>query len=130
MGIRYRPQSSVGTVLRQSIYDLTSSKSYAAGIYWKSIFNGQIQNVPVLTVLGNSTRSYSHLKTTACNTSQSLSRKYQGYLSRDSMGGIVPEREDCTDALEHIMDLRDTYEPPMMFDDEGHEGTYFEDNSE
>ncbi len=130
MGIRYRPQSSVGTVVRQSIYDLTSSKSYAAGTYWKSIFNNQIQNVPVLTVLGNSTRSYSHLKTTANNISQSLSRKYQGYLSRDSTAGIVPEREDCTDALEHIMDLRDTYEPPMMFDDEDHEGTYFDDNSE
>ena len=128
MGIRLRPQSSVSTVVGQSLSDLTSSKSYAAGSYWKSIFNNGIQDVPILTITANSTRSHSHLNSTSKNMSQALSRRYQGYLSRDSMAGIVPEEEDCTDALEYCLNLRDTYEPPMMFDEE--EGTYFEDNSD
>ena len=128
MGIRLRPQSSVSTIVGQSLSDLTNSKSYAAGSYWKSIFSNGIQDVPVLTIVGNSTRLHSHLNSTSKNMSQALSRRYQGYLSRDSMAGIVPEQEDCTDALEHCLNLRDTYEPPMMFDDE--EGSYFEDNSD
>jgi len=129
MGIRYRPQSSVGTTVRQSLNDLTGSQSYAAGSYWKSIFNGNSESIPILSVLGNTTRVHSHLNTTAKNISQALSRKYQGYLTRDSMIGIVPEKEDCTDAMEQCLDLRDTYEPSMLFDDE-HEGVFFEDNED
>jgi hypothetical protein len=131
MGIQYRPQSSVSTNVNQSLSDLTCSHSYAAGTYWSSIFKGcgnNIQNVPVLTVLGNSTRVHSYLNLSAKNMSQALSRKYQGYLSRDCMAGIVPEREDCTDALEKCLSLKDTYEPPMMFDED--EGSYFDDNSD
>lgn len=131
MGIQYRPQSSVSTIVNQSLSDLTSSHSYAAGTYWSSIFKccgSDIKNIPVLTVLGNSTRVHSHLNSSAKNMSQALSRKYQGYLSRDCMGGMVPEREDCTDALEKCLSLRDTYEPPMMFDED--EGSYFDDNSD
>merc|ERR550539_227400 len=123
MGIRYRPQSSVSTVVRQSVNRLTGSQSYAAGTYWKSIFGKDINNTQVLSVVGNTTRIHSHLNTTAKSMNEALSRKYQGYLSRDCMAGLVPEREDCTDAVEHCMNLRDTYEPPMMFDDD--EGSYF-----
>lgn len=128
MGITYRPQSSVSTTVGQSLENLTGLYPYAAGTYWKSIFGCGIDNVPVLSVIGNSTRIHSHLNTTSKNMTLSLSRKYQGYLSRDSVMGMVPEREDCTDALEGCMSLRDTYEPPMMFDDE--EGEYFDDNSD
>ena len=128
MSIRYRPQCSVSTVVNQSLSDLTSSRSYAAGSYWKSIFKGDTSNIPILTTVGNTTRVYSHLSDTSKNMSSSLSRKYQGYLRRDCMGGMVPEHEDCSDALEHCLRLKDTYEPPMMFDDD--EGNYFEDNTE
>ena len=135
MGIRYRPQSSVGTIVSQSVNDLTQSQAFAAGTYWKSIFGGgngtgisSIRSTPLLTYAGNSTRVYSHLKATSNNMSLALSRKYQGYMTRDSNAGIIPESEDCSSALEYSLSLRDTYEPPMMFDEE--EGSYFEDNSD
>jgi len=140
MGVRYRPETSVGTVVQQGIADLIGSRSYGAGSYWKTILRGSSNsgvgstkddsdNVPILAVLGNTTRVHSHLNETGASLKDALSRKYTGYMTRDIMAGIVPEREDCTDALEHCMDLRDIYEPPMGGGvDE--EGVYFDDNED
>ena len=29
------------------------------------------------------------------------------------MAGIIPEQDDCEEALEHCQELADVYEPPM-----------------
>ena len=50
-------------------------------------------------------------------------------MARDVAAGIVPEYEDCQEALEACLDLEDVYEPPL---DTGlvpdSEGTYFDHN--
>jgi hypothetical protein len=57
-----------------------------------------------------------------------LSRKFSGYHNRDVMQNILPEAEDCKEAMEYSLDLRDIYHPP---DGSGlgvdEEGTYFDD---
>ena len=129
MGIRYRPQTSVGTVVEDSIQTLIGSRSYGAGSYWKSILGPFPQKNPcTLTVLGNTTRVYRHLSSLSIDFSSSMSRKYNGYMSKDVSGNIAPEHEDCVDSMEQCMNLRDVYEPPMGGDDA--EGVYFEDDED
>ena len=82
-----------------------------------------------LSTLGNSTRVYDHLKQTSIGLKSALSSKYSGYLSRDGMTGLAPESEDCDEAMEACLTLRDVYEPPSMGFDSDEEG-YFEDNSD
>ena len=144
MGIRYRPEVSVGTVVRQSIRGLTGNAGYAAGAYWKSILGstgsnheGQPSdvdayvNTPILSVLGNSTRIYPHLNATSTNFAAALSRRYAGYMSRDAMAGLAPEAEDTAEAVEACYEMRDAYEPPLgsgLLDDD--EGDYFSENED
>ena len=145
MGLRYRPEVCVGTVVRQSIRGLTGNAGYAAGAYWKSILgssgttteNGQSSDIdsyvsaPILSVLGNSTRIYPHLSSTSSNFAAALSRRYAGYMSRDSMAGLAPEGEDAEEAVEAIYEMRDAYEPPLgsgLLDDD--EGDYFSENED
>ena len=144
MGLRYRPEVSVGTVVRQSIRGLTGNAGYAAGAYWKSILgspgtttDGQPSDIdsyisaPILSVLGNSTRVYPHLSNTSTNFAAALSRRYAGYMSRDSMAGLAPEGEDAEEAVEAIYEMRDAYEPPLgsgLLDDD--EGDYFSENED
>jgi len=130
MNIRFRPQRSIGTVLKQSFSSMVNSRGYGAGCYWNSIVGmkkGSI-SAPIMTVLGNTTRSYYHLKSTSSNLKAALSRKYIGYMSRDVMAGICPESEDCSEALEKCLDYRDVYEP--MFEGDDEEGMYFDDNED
>ena len=143
-GLRYRPEVSVGTVVRQSIRGLTGNAGYAAGAYWKSILgspgtttDGQPSDIdsyisaPILSVLGNSTRVYPHLSSTSTNFAAALSRRYAGYMSRDSMAGLAPEGEDAEEAVEAIYEMRDAYEPPLgsgLLDDD--EGDYFSENED
>jgi len=149
MGVAYRPEVSLGSVVKDTVVDLTG-----VGSYWRSIFtdrrsqltpagtrsmsgqgsDGQISlqqqqkeqqqqstispkdlasHTPILSVLGNSTRSYPRLRSIASGFSDALSRPNMGYYSRDAMAGVVPERDDCTDALEYCQELMDVYEPPM-----------------
>jgi len=143
MGIRYRPQTSIVTVAAHSFDNLTGSGSG----YWGSILNennskildkgaaaatGPVKKTPaqILALLGNTTRIHYHLKTTAGGLKIALSRKYAGYLSRDNMSDLAPESEDCTDAMEACLSLRDVYESSMNFSDDEDEGVYFDDNVE
>jgi len=125
MAFRYRPEVSMGTVLSESVSSLTSG-GYGAGSYWKSLFpEGDI--MPVLSVVSNSTRSYGYLNSVASDMKQVLAPRFKGYLNRDTAEGILPDAEDCTEAMEQCFDVRDLYAPP-----EGSglvvnsEGTYFD----
>jgi hypothetical protein len=46
------------------------------------------------------------------------------------MAGLVPEVEDCDEAKESCLSLRDLYEPPSSAYEIDEEGIYFEDNYE
>jgi hypothetical protein len=123
MGPRFRPEQSTATVLQQSLEQLTAG-GYGAGAYWKSIWSppkmtttgtfgssGGNSN-PVLAVLGNTTRRYAHLNHMANEMKLALSPKLRGFYNRDVMQGMLPELEDCQEALAACWDLRDTYTPP------------------
>jgi hypothetical protein len=121
MGIRYRPELSLGVLMDQSLKELTSG-GYAAGAYWKAS-----PKQAVVSVLSNSTRSYDFAKTVANNMKENLtSFRFKGYHNRDVTNNILPEKEDCLEAMEYCLGLRDTYHPPEgsgLGDDA--EGTYF-----
>ncbi len=124
MGSDYRPEVSSGLVVKDSVVELTE-----LGSYWRSIFSDRrslhdkasrlspserASLTPVLSVLGNSTRSYKRLKSISTGIIDALqSRCNMGYLSRDVMSGLIPEKDDCEEALEYCRELVDVYEPPM-----------------
>ena len=71
-------------------------------------------HTPILSVLGNSTRSYPRLNTISSGFLDALhSRRNMGYFSRDVMAGVIPEKDDCEEALEYCRELMDVYEPPL-----------------
>jgi hypothetical protein len=117
-GVRYKPEQSIATVLDQSIDQLTQG-GYAAGTYWKRLYGPS----PVLSVFSNSTRSFGHLQATCANMKTCFAPHSRGYYNRDVATGIVPELEDCEQALSVCYDLRDAYRPPegsgIGVDDEG-----------
>eukprot|EP00529_Nitzschia_sp_RCC80_P017689 CAMPEP_0113509444 /NCGR_PEP_ID=MMETSP0014_2-20120614/37581_1 /TAXON_ID=2857 /ORGANISM="Nitzschia sp." /LENGTH=821 /DNA_ID=CAMNT_0000405279 /DNA_START=59 /DNA_END=2527 /DNA_ORIENTATION=- /assembly_acc=CAM_ASM_000159 len=113
MGIRYRPQRSMVTLVDQSIGSLTfdgDGSGYGAGVYWKNLLSSG--DCPVVSVVGNTTRSYVSLRATATNMKTSMGPRNRGYMNRDIMNGILPEKEDCEEALSRVWDLCDTYAPP------------------
>jgi hypothetical protein len=126
MGVAYRPGVSSGVVVRDTAVDLTE-----VGSYWNSIFRRVkhpnppndsqttpsaqdiVNHTPILSILGNSTRSYKRLHSISSGFVDSLhSRKNMGYLARDVTSGLAPEKDDCEDALEYCRELVDVYEPP------------------
>jgi hypothetical protein len=133
MGIRYRPEQSVCTVLDQSYEDLL----YTKGSYWKYIFRAgcgtasQSSMQPSLgnmSVLGNTTRIYPYLVQTASNAQQIIVPRNKKSIERslynhDVMMGLVPEMDDYNEAVTTCLDLRDSYEPPhgsgLVIDEEG-----------
>jgi hypothetical protein len=123
MGIGYQPEFCLGVLVNQSFSGLISG-GYAAGAYWKAD-----PNQAIVAVLSNSTRSYEYIKKVANNMKDNLTLlKYKGYHNRDVVNGILPEKEDCLEAMEYCLGLRDTYHPPEgsgLGDDE--EGNYFDD---
>jgi hypothetical protein len=123
MGIRFRPESCLGVVVNQSFSELISG-GYAAGAYWKAN-----PHQAIVAVLSNSTRTYDYVKKVANDMKDNLTLlKYKGYHNRDVVNGILPDREDCFEAMEYCLGLRDTYHPPEgsgLGDDE--EGSYFDD---
>ena len=114
MGIQYRPERSIATVLNQSVGQLTHEDGgdiYGAGSYWKYIIPDA--DVPTMSVLGNTTRVYPLLSGIAMNMKDVLkSSRFRGYYTRDIMNGVLPEREDCEEALEACLNKRDVYQPP------------------
>ena len=145
MGVKYRPEVSSCVVVKDTVMNLTE-----VGSYWNSIIrrtklptstDGKrnaspqaiAEHTPILSTLGNSTRSYPRLRSISSGFVDSLSRKNMGYLSRDVVNGDVPERDDCEDALEYCRELLDVYEPPtgsglLNGDDENDlDSTYFDE---
>ena len=143
MGVRHRPEVSVGTVVRQTLRTAVDSGGYGAGGYWRSTLGGggdrggvgggrtkptSAVDGPVLSLLGNTTRSHSYLAGISADLGAALSRRYSGYLTRDVSAGLAPEGEDCAEALEGLLDLADVYLPPSGSglvagsDDEYHDG--------
>lgn len=120
MGIRYRPETSFGLVTSQSLTQMTTmGYQYGAGSYWRYLLGDTAKNplgfvdVPVLSVLGNTTRMYPYLHSTANDMKSALkSSKSKGFYQREVFNDTLPEAEDCDEALEFCWDLRDTYEPP------------------
>ena len=116
MGIRYRPERSIATVLNQSLGEMTfgsegGGSNYGAGIYWKHIMP-QV-DTPVLSVLGNSTRAYTPLNEIATDMKVAMkTTRYRGFYNRDVVNSVLPELEDCEEALEACWNKRDVYEPP------------------
>ncbi len=112
MGITHRPERSVATIGSQTVGHITfgSPNSGGAGAYWKSLLTSVEQ--PTLALLGNSTRVYSHLHQVSSDMKLVLGRRFQGYHQRDLLNGVLPEAEDCQEALEGCFDLRDAYHPP------------------
>ena len=125
MGIRYRPESSLGVVTDHDFKTLVSD-GYAAGAYWRRAAE---LDPTVVAVLSNSTRSYNYAKMIANNMKDTLTMsKYKGYYNRDIARGTLPEREDSLEAMEYCLGLRDSYCPPDgsgLGDDM--EGTYFDE---
>lgn len=127
MGVKYRPGVSIGVVVKDTVVDLTGVESYWGSVFRKVQYpaSNSPQNVlpspreiashaPILSVLGNSTRTYPRLRAISTGFDDSLhSRKNMGYLTRDAMAGVVPEKDDCEEALEFCKELVDVYEPPL-----------------
>ncbi|KAL9183090.1 hypothetical protein ACHAXT_004877 [Thalassiosira profunda] len=134
MGVKYRPEVSLGAVVKDSVVDATGG----VGSYWKSVFASQdlpkqstneggdptaerqqalspmdiATHTPIISVLGNSTRSYPRIRSVSTGFVDALhSRRNAGHVSRDVMAGILPEVDDCEEALEHCRELMDIYEP-------------------
>jgi len=115
MGIQYRPERSMATVLNQSLGQMTfgnkDGSNYAAGIYWKQIIP-QV-DTPILAVLGNSTRAYASLNKIATDMQEAIKpNRFRGYYSRDVLNGVLPELEDCEEAVEGCWSKCDVYQPP------------------
>jgi len=116
MGIQYRPERSMAIVLNQSLGQMTfdskgGGNKYGAGIYWKYIIP-QVET-PILAVLGNSTRAHPSLNEIAKDMKAAMKTpSFRGYHNCDVLNGVVPELEDCEEALEGCWNKRDVYEPP------------------
>jgi hypothetical protein len=139
MGIRYRPERSMCTVVNQSFSQLTQG-GYGAGMYWETILaphkeagttnSSSVACPPVLAVLGNTTRIYPQLHQVSENLKQALGRfsKLRGLYNRDVMNGVLPEEGDCEEAMAACLDIRDIYQPPDgsgLVDDQ--ESIFFDD---
>jgi hypothetical protein len=90
---------------------------------------------PVLSVLGNTTRSYPRLRAVAAGFADALhSPSGRGCLARDVAAGLVPEEDDCAEALEHCRELMEAYEPPrgsgLVAGEDDDPDSYFDDDDE
>ncbi|KAG7368324.1 hypothetical protein IV203_031067 [Nitzschia inconspicua] len=122
MGIQYRPERSMATIVDETIGRLTFGSNggdgvYGAGMYWKDILPSV--DAPVVAVLGNTTRAYWSLDDVATNMKSTVrGSKFHGYVSRDILNGVLPELDDCEEALEGCFDKRDLYHPPKWTEED------------
>lgn len=116
MGIRCRPEHTLGTVLRQSIDDLVRD-GYGAGSYWKdvrisSFDDTKLTQSPVLSMVGNTTRSFFYFDDVALDTKEALSQQFRQFFGREVQQDRLPELDECREALTTCWDVRDAYMPP------------------
>ena len=117
MGLRYRPEQSLGVQLNQTLSYLTNSQGYGAGSYWKHVFP-EYENKALLSVLGNTTRFHSTVSSMAASVKDALyAPRNKGFFSRDISQGILPEEDNCHDILSTLYNLRDRYQPGGELDD-------------
>ena len=137
LGVKYRPEVSMGLVANDSVVKLTE-----LGAYWPSLFVDRrdgsnvsartvASHTPILSVLGNSTRSYPRLRSVSSGFVTALKTR-KGLLSRDTLLGLAPEIDDCEEACEYCRELVDEYEPPsgsgLATDDENRNvDSYFDE---
>ena len=116
MGVRYRPERSMSTVLDQSFSQLVGD-GYGSEVYWDeaSLYNKQ---APVMAVLGNTTRMHPFTDQIALDMKRVFSLNFRGLYNRDVMHGVLPEIEDAQEALSRCYDVRDSYHPPGYDDDD------------
>jgi hypothetical protein len=127
MGIPHRPERSMAVVVDETLGNLTfgsegGGSSYGAGIYWKTLL--PTVDTPIVAVLGNTTRAFGALNDIASTMKTTLrERRFHGYIHRDVKNGVLPETDDCDEALEGCLDKRDLYQPPewkwLESDDDG-----------
>jgi len=108
MGIQYRPERSMCTVVDQTVGRLTHG-GYGAGAYWSLFVK---HDTPVVAVIGNTSRPYKYLHQMATGFKTVLGSRYRGYYQRDVLNGVFPELEDCHEALANNWDLVELYNPP------------------
>eukprot|EP00525_Craspedostauros_australis_P006671 CAMPEP_0198134816 /NCGR_PEP_ID=MMETSP1442-20131203/60271_1 /TAXON_ID= /ORGANISM="Craspedostauros australis, Strain CCMP3328" /LENGTH=124 /DNA_ID=CAMNT_0043795969 /DNA_START=697 /DNA_END=1071 /DNA_ORIENTATION=- len=113
--VRHRPERSISTVVDQSVLGFANG-GYGTGTYWKSILSQKPK--PVLSIASNTTRSYFMIDKVATEMKTVLGRKYKGFYNREITNGVLPESEDCDEALASCLDLRDAYTPPGIHDDD------------
>ena len=111
MGIRYRPERSVCTVLNQTVGRLTRSGG-GAGSYWGKVLGSSDSTKPLVAAVGNTTRVYPLLDKVSSDFRSVLGPRYRGYYQRDLVSGALPEIDDCEEALAKCFDVRDAYHPP------------------
>lgn len=109
MGPRFKPERVTATILEQSLSQLTKG-SYAAGSYWSTVCPCEHQ--PMLSVIGNTTRTYFYIDGVVERMKEALSPKLRGFFNRQVAQGALPELDDCSESLEKCLDLRDLYLPP------------------
>jgi len=123
MSVRYKPESCVGTCVNQSFSDLIGTESYGTGSYWKRLLenNNSSSESSIISVISNSTRAYGYLHLVGENFQKCLSQKNRSYMNHDITTGIAPELEEISETLEHCMNLREFYKPPVGIDDKNEE---------
>jgi hypothetical protein len=66
---------------------------------------------------------YPHLQQISDDMKQAMMPRSRGYYNRDVTNGLLPEQEDCQEALASCLDVRDLYRPPsgsgLAVDEEG-----------
>jgi hypothetical protein len=107
----------MATVTNQAFSELTFGNEhacYGAGIYWKHVLPKV--DTPVVAVLGNTTRAFVSLDQISTNMKSTMkSPRFRGYYTRDVLNGVLPEMDDCEEALEACWEKRDLYHPPSGF---------------
>jgi hypothetical protein len=125
MGIRYRPEQAMATVVNETLSDVTCN-GYAAGSYWATHQRRRAVTVQLAT-LENSSRVYPYLHHLVTTTERIVAPGSRRSLDRsrynqDLALGLVPELDDAKDATTSMMDLHDSYTPPescgLVFDDD------------
>jgi hypothetical protein len=108
--IRYRPESSLACLVPSSFTDLTRDSVAGAYYYGSGLLHRSAATpTSVVSVVGNSTRSYIGLQMQASAMHAAL--KLRDGVSRDVAMGLLPEWDECVEAWGTVCALRDTYRP-------------------